>query len=324
MPAPNPAWGDMVTTTLESRSKVLADNMSKNNALLYKLQKRGTMKPVSGGRTIAQELNYAENGTFKRYSGYEALDIGVSEVFTAAEFSWAQAAVAVTLSGLEQLQNNGSEQMIDLLEARISNAEQTMQNNIALDCYSDGTADGGKQIGGLNSLVPVVPTAGTVGGINRATASNAFWRSRVTSRAAVAGANTNITLAMNKQYVALVRGTDHPDLIIADEVFYTDYMAQLQQYQRFASSEMAEAGFTSIKFMNADVVLDGGVGGGCPASTMFFLNTKYIHYRPHKDRNFVPIGGKRESTNQDASVRLLGWAGNMTLSNAQLQGRLTA
>ena len=30
--------------------------------------------------------------------------------------------------------------MIDLLEARIANAERTMQNNISNDCYSNGTA----------------------------------------------------------------------------------------------------------------------------------------------------------------------------------------
>jgi hypothetical protein len=28
--------------------------------------------------------------------------------------------------------------MIDLLEARIGNAERTMKNNLSQDCYSDG------------------------------------------------------------------------------------------------------------------------------------------------------------------------------------------
>lgn len=324
MPAPNPNWGDVITTTLENRSGELADNITKNNALLSRLKKRGNVKSVAGGRSIVQELEYAENGTFKRYSGYEVLDASPSEIFSAAEFGWSQAAVGITISGLEGLQNSGKEAMIDLLDARMKNAERTLLNNIALDCYSDGSADGGKQIGGLNLLVPVSPAAGTVGGINRATPANAFWRSQIVSRAAVPGAPANITLAFNQAYLQTVRGPDHCDLIITDTNFYNAYLGALQPLQRFETSEMAQAGFTSLKFMNADVVLDGGIGGGCPANTAFFLNTNYVYFRPHADRNFVPIGGKRESVNQDATVRFIGWAGNMTIANAQLQCRLTA
>ena len=57
---------------------------------------------------------------------------------------------------------------------------------------------------------------------------------------------------------------------------------------------------------------------------MYFLNTKYLFLRPHRDRNFVPIGGDRQSVNQDAIVRLIGWAGNLTTSGAQFQGVLVA
>ena len=61
-----PGLTDIVTTTLRNRSGVIADNMSKNNALLARLSKRGKIKPLSGGRTIVRELSYAENSTFKR------------------------------------------------------------------------------------------------------------------------------------------------------------------------------------------------------------------------------------------------------------------
>jgi hypothetical protein len=170
----SPNISEILTTTIEHRSKALADNVTKNNALLYRLNKKGKVKSVPGGVTIRQELEYAENGTYKRYSGYETLDISPSDVFTSAEFNWKQAAVAISISGLEQLQNSGKDVMIDLLTSRVENGERTMQNNIASDCYSDGTADGSKQIGGLQLLVPDDPTTGTVGGISRATWT--FWR----------------------------------------------------------------------------------------------------------------------------------------------------
>jgi len=76
--------------------------------------------------------------------------------------------------------------------------------------------------------------------------------------------------------------------------------------------------------MGSDVVLDGGIGSAATAAHMWFLNTKYIFFRPHKDRNFVPIGGERQAVNQDAIVKLIGWAGNLTSSGPQFSGCLIA
>jgi hypothetical protein len=87
---------------------------------------------------------------------------------------------------------------------------------------------------------------------------------------------------------------------------------------------MGEAGFDSLRYMSSDVVLDGGVGGGAPTNTMYFLNTDYIYFRPHTERNFAPIGDDRFAVNQDAMVKLVGFAGNMTVSNRRLQAVLTA
>lgn len=324
---PSSTLTEIVTTTLRNRTGKLADNVTKNNALLYRLRRRGNVKTVSGGRTIVQELEYAENGTFKRYSGYEALNISPSDVFTGAEFNYAQAAVAVSISGLEQLQNSGEDAIIDLLESRIKNAEKTLVNNIALDCYSDGTADGGRQIGGLALLVSATPTTGVVGGIDASTSIGTFWRNTAFSALTNGGAaatSANIQSYMNRIYVQQVRGTDKPDLIIADNNYFRLYLESLQAIQRITSNEMGEAGFDSLKYMNSDVVLDGGFGGGAPPNTMQFLNTDYIYFRPHVDRNFAPIGDDRFAVNQDAMVKLVGFAGNMTVSNRRLQAVLTA
>ena len=319
-----PNLSEIVTTTLRKRSGKLADNVSENTALLQRLRKKGNSRLVSGGRTLVQELEYAENSTYKRYSGYEALDISPSEVFTAAEFDWKQAAVAVSISGLEQLQNSGGEQVIDLLESRIKNAERTMVNNISGDVYSDGTADGGKQIGGLQLLVADAPTSGTVGGIDRATWT--FWQNQVydfSDESATPGSDT-IQTAMNDLWLETVRNNDKPDLIVADNIYFKYYWESLQANQRFMSDEMASAGFDSLKFMSADVVFDGGLGGSAPGSHMYFLNTDFIHLKTHRDRNFAPLDPDRFATNQDAMVKMIGYAGNMCLSNASLQGVIVA
>ncbi len=319
----SPNLSEMITSTLRNRSKTLADNVSKNNALLSRLRDKGKVRPFGGGRSIVEELEYAENTTFRRYTGYEVLNIQPADVFTAAEYDIRQAAVVVSMSGLEMLQNSGEEAVIPLLEKRIENAERTLINNISTDIYSDGTSDNGKQIGGLQLLIADDPTSGTVGGISRASWS--FWRNQkfdFSDNGLGAPSSSNIQTAMNRIYLACSRGNDAPDLVVADNAMFRHYWESLQAIQRVTSEKEANAGFTSLKYMNADVMFDGGIGGGAPANRMYFLNTNYIYFRPHKDRNFVPLEPDRFSINQDAMVKLVAFAGNLTMSNASVQGVL--
>lgn len=311
---------DIVATTIESRSRKLADNVTKNNALLARLNERGNVRTVSGGSLIFEELSFAENGNVGWYSGYDLLPVAAQDVISSAQYDFKQAACPVIISGLDQLKNSGKEQMIDLLEGRIKVAESSMMNLLAQGVYSDGTAAGGKQVGGLNAAVPINPATGTYGGIDRATWT--FWRSKTTTAGAALTAAT-IQAAFNDMWASLVRGMDRPDLIVVDNFMWSTYMASLQAQQRFTGTETAKLGFPTIKYMDADVVLDGGIGGFAVTKTAYFLNTKYLFWRPHADRNMVPLApNRRYAINQDAEVQILAWAGNLTVSGSQFQGRL--
>lgn len=312
-----PNVSDIVATTIENRSRKVADNVTKNNAILAKLSARGNARPFSGGRIIYEELSFAQNANAGWYSGYDLLPVAAQDVISAAQYDIKQAACPVTISGLELLQNASKEQMIDLLEARINVAEATMANLISGGLYSDGTGAGGKEITGLGAAVPIDPTTNaTYGGINQQTWT--FWRNAFKD-----SANTTTLLAdWNGLWASLVRGMDRPDLIMVDSLTWAAYTALLQAQQRFATPEVGAYGFPTLKFMDADVVLDGGIGGFCPGTTAFFLNTKYLHYRPHSARNFVSLSpNKRYAINQDAEVQILAWAGNLTTSGRQFQGR---
>ena len=173
-------------------------------------------------------------------------------------------------------------------------------------------------------MVPLDPTAAPYGGIDGATF--VFWKNAVVDEASFTQAN------MNLLWSKLVRGSNRPDLIPCDGVYWNAYLATLQTNQRFSNTSDGDAGFQSIKFMDADVVLDGGIyttsaagttgATGAPAGTAFFLTTDYMFYRPHRDRNMVSLSpNRRYATNQDAEVQILGWAGNMTCSGRQFQGR---
>jgi hypothetical protein len=329
----NSSVSDIIATTIQSRSGDLADNVTNNNALLRRLKDRGNVKTFSGGNVILEEIMYNDttmNNT-NSYSGYEVLNISQNSPISAAQFSITQYASAVTISGLEMIQNSGKQAIIDLLDGRMEVAEAQLTNRIGGDVYLDGTGNSGKNITGLAAAVPDAPTSGTYGAIDRGTWT--FWRSLKYSGVTDGGAAvtaSNIQQYMDSLAVQLIRGTDKPDLIVADNNYYKLYLQSLQSIQRItdSGSSMAGAGFASLKYygagMASDVVLDGGVGASATANHMWFLNTKYIRFRPHSDRNFVPIGGERQAVNQDAIVKLIGWAGNITTSGSQFQGVLIA
>lgn len=329
----NSSVTDIIATTIQQRSGVLADNLTNNNPFLRKLKARGNVKTFSGGNVIFEEIMYNDSSTnnANSYSGYEAINISPDSPISAAQYSITQYADAVTMSGLEMLQNSGKEQIIDLLDARMQVSEARLLNRIDLDMFGDGTGNGGKNITGLAAAVPDAPTSGTYGGIDRATWT--FWQSKKYSGVTDGGAAVsaaNVQQYMTALGLKLVRGNDMPDLWVADSTYYALYVNSLQAIQRITSdgSDSAGAGFASLKFygggMSADVVMGGGIGGNATAAHMWALNTKYLYLRPHKDRNFVPIGGERQAVNQDAIVKLYGWAGNLTCSGSQFQGVLIA
>ena len=331
----NSSITDIIASTMQSRNRVVADNVTKNNAVLTWLQKNGRIKTISGGNVILEELSFAENGNGGAYSGSDLLPVASQDMLSAASFNIKQYAVPVSINGLEELQNSGKEAMFDLLEARLAVSEGTMKNLLCQGIYGDGTGYNGKAITGLDAADEATLTASqtsTYGGISRATWS--FWRNYCPSVT-----QTDISSAvkcqtvMNVAWASLIRGLDRPDLILMDDNFWGDWTNSLQALQRFTSPSEAVLGFATMKYMTADVVLDGGIGGFAgqnvttPSSTgtAYFLNTKFLKWRPHKDRNMVPIGpNRRYAVNQDASVAILGFAGNLTCSGARFQGRINA
>lgn len=314
---PNSDYNDIFTTTLESRTGELADSVSENNALLTFLKKHGNLHPVDGGSKILEELEYGE-GDLTWYSGYQTITYSPKQLFTAAEYALKLCAVPVAISGEDLLKNAGKERTLNLFDKRIENAFKTMKNQLAAGLYSDGTGSSGKEIGGLKYLVADDPTSGTVGGINRATSGNEFWRNKSITASEALTVQT-IGKKMNDMWLKLCRNNEHPDVIVASDDMYSLFDNSLTQLQRFTDPKLAEAGFENLKFKSAQVIFEGG---HCPDKHMYFLNTKYIYLRPHKDRNMKVINGNRMAINQDALYNIVGWAGNMTMSNAELQGVL--
>jgi hypothetical protein len=316
MASPNSTFTEMVTTSLRNHAKKLVDNVTDHNGLLRKLKDNGNIVTKSGGYEIVFPLEYAENGTYQRYSGFDQLDVAASDVLTAAKYDWAQVAIHVTASGREIRMNNGPEQMIDLVKARVKNAMNTASNNFSVDLYGTGALT--NQIGGLGLIVTSDGT-GTVGGIN--SANDTFWANQFFENTGTGLATTTIGGSMNTLWLRTVRGNDKPDLIVMSNDMYAVYEASLQANQRYMDSKKASLGFSELQYKSADVIFDTNTNFGATAEIGYFLNTKYLYVVQHADAQWTQDDDK-VPVNQDAVVVPIYWMGNMVCTNRSLQGKL--
>jgi len=314
MASPNSTFTEIVTTTLREHPDVIADNVSDHNALYRRLKTKGKIKKLDGGYEIVRPLDYAENATFQRYSGYDTLNISASDVLSAAKYSWVQSAVNVTASGLELRQNSGKNQIVDLAMARTKNAMRTAANNMSVDMYSTGALS--NQMGGLGHIIQT-NGEGTVGGIVSATYT--FWKNKFTEQGTPS--KTSIKGDMNLLWLQCVRGTDKPDLIVSTHDNFSYYWESLQDLQRYASADEATAGFQALKYVTADVIFDSNDNFATTGEKMYFLNTEYLELCVHREANWTQLDEK-SSVNQDAVVIPIIFQGQLTCSNRSLQGVL--
>lgn len=316
MASPNSTFTELVSTTFRKHRKEIKDNLSNRNALLKYMMKRGNYRTEDGGLTIATPLDYAENGTFQRYSDWDLLNIAQSDVISSAEYQWRQIALNVVASGRELRINSGDSKIINLAKARIKNAIRTFNNNFSSDLYSSGSLS--NQINGTQAIIADTNT-NTVGGIDANTW--AFWRNTVIDASALSVTPSATTIEnglMLPCWLALDRGPDdQPDLIVMDNTYYSYFEASQTSLKRYSNASSADGGFVTLKYKNADVIFDGN--SGIPTTHAYFINTNYLELVVHKDADLEVMEDMRP-VNQDGSVTPILWMGNLTCSNRKMQG----
>lgn len=319
---------ELFSLALEDRSAGYQDLVSNSNVILAVMKDKGMWQPFSGP-TIRERLLYAESGTYVRYSGFQFLNPKPVELINDAEWEPKQAAVSVTLSGDTILRNSGSAQLLDVMSTHIEAAEQELQDRFAEDVHSNGTADAGRQIGGLQLAVPTTVNSGTYGGISRA---NAVWQTSAYDANSYFAGFTAVNAAsilpiLSQIAVERSRGRKGPKLILSSQEHYLAFQAATVAIQRITDGgTVGKLGFPSLKFfgggISADVTLEGGIGSAMPANVTYFIDPDALKFRYHPERNFSKIGKAQTPINQDAMVQHIGFMGELTMTNPMHMAKL--
>ena len=279
----------------------LVDNIFDSNALFKKLHAKG--ETVDGGTQIMQPLEYAIGAHGGWVNDNETLTLTDTDVFTSAVFDWKQIYEPIIITRRDELKNMGDSAKVNFVKSKVKNAQKSIRDTMGTALYNSG-ADAKAIVG----LALATAATGTYGGIAKGTYS--WWQGQADS--------TTTTLsvsAMQTMFGNCGIDTDYPDLIMTTQANYNRYYALLQPQQRFSSQDMVSGGFTSLKFNQADVVVDSHVGSG----DMYFLNSEYIHFYNHPDENFrfEPFA---KPIDKNSKVAKIFWMGALCVSNCSKQG----
>jgi hypothetical protein len=294
------------------------------------MKRKGLWHTYSGPR-IRQTLQISKQ-VAQWYSGYDQLLNPALDLFNDAYFDPKMVVVPVILSMQEILNNEGSAQLMDVYDSYIAAAERALEDTMDAAIYSDGTANGGKQITGLATAVPIVTNSGVYGGIDRATA--VIWQTKTyDANSFLAGSTqvsaTTIRPMLNYVMTKQSRGKDYADLLVMSPEHYAAYDAATVAIQRQTNStSLGQLGFSAIEYIGggkrAEIVLDGGIGSNMPANTTFGLNTDSFRMRYHPNRNFDNLfdGDGQMPIDKDAIAQFIGWMGELTQVNPMFNWRL--
>lgn len=271
-------WDELLSTTMHNTRAKLTDNIFNSRPMLEFFMSKGRVRTVSGGITIVEPLIYGE-GQAGPYAEWQQLTITPQAGISAAQFPWRQLFATIAISGLEEAQNNGKEQIINLLEAKVMQAEETLKNRLmemlwGTQAAPDANVD-------VTSIVAIADSTGAIGGINPGDAGNGWWAAYEVAVGAVDAAGLEAALG------AAVRGSsdggaDRVDAIFSAEGVYSFYESTLTPQVRYTDTRTANLGFQNLLFKQVPIYWDAEA----PTGIAVGLNSKYVGLVIHSDRNF--------------------------------------
>jgi len=338
------SYTSIVASVLDKVRDKVEDNITTSTKLLYFYRKSGNWKGVnSGGDKYRVSLMY-ELGAADSYSSFGQIDVTPADGITSAFFEWRQAAAAVSISGLEEFKNRGSERVFDLLKERTNQtvlgiedlfSKGMLQGHGSIDASSITTArtssvNASTFIDPLPLLVSYGGT-GTVGGI--AAGTETWWKNQTADDTSTTYAG--FLKALRNMHNLCSKGgggaKGMPDFHLCDQYTFELYESALASLHQNPSYVNADIPFQNVQFKGKPVVWDEyvpdakngdtTVGSSTDCGTWYMLNSNFLGVSFDRQHNFT-VGDFVNPENQDAKTALVLWYGVHWVSNRRKQGVL--
>jgi hypothetical protein len=305
--------GQLTSTTLSNYHKEFSDNIFKKYALLDHLKNNGGTKMYDGGANIRVPIMYGKNTSVQRFKGVDTLDTTYQEGIDAAQYDYKFYNVSIVYTLTDSLMNKGKEQVLNLLEGKIKQAENSLSE------FINGDMIAGTDTKGILGLDTAVAASGTYGSINGTTYT--WWRSHVESTGEVLGF-ARIRTAKNT--ANLGQGGSNVSFIMTTQTLYEKLFALLTATYQFnpvgkETKRLADGSFSVLEFEGVPVGFDEQETAG----EMHLINKDNYKLGILTGADFQEIK-KADPANQHINVNDIVFGGSEVVNRRASLAKLTA
>jgi hypothetical protein len=280
-----------------------------NNAVLARLEGKGKYFADSG-ENIRTGARYAHlpGGFYARGAKFSTVQ---KETVKEYIHDWKMAYVDVTIDGWTEAVTMGSNKIRNFISDKMDNSRETMSQIL-----NDGMRSGGENdnINGIKQICDDGTNYSTYGTINRTT--NVWAKGQLD---ATGGAFANSIF--QDMYGDCSLNNKNPDMIMTTQAVYNSLWGKMTPNQRHGMSDrhadLRALGFSGIEFNQAIVLVEDDMDTGLA----FFLNTDYLEFVVHRDRNMA-WQDFMTHIDEDAKTGRFYWMGNLICTAPRYQGQI--
>lgn len=212
------------------------DQIALERPLLKALQAKKKTAP-GAKQYIVEQLRARYSSNFQWFNGSSVVSYNRRQTVEQASYTWRSCHDGLALDE-DRLAQNGIKISDDRSTSVASDAEKIQLTNLieessevlrlgfqeqfSYQLHLDGTQSS-DAVTGLDALVSLAPTSGTVGGIDRSVAANAYWRNNVATGLTTTTSTGTILNQMEVTYRQCMRNGGRPDVMIAGSTFVDGY-----------------------------------------------------------------------------------------------------
>lgn len=327
-------YRQVLSTSMAYRLPGIQDLVFNSNPVSAELKKRGRFKKFDGPEIRVSLMIDKFSGQW--IAGYDKFDIQAREIVNDAVFTPKTLVVPFSLTGQEIRANRGNRTRVhNLLATYMENVENSAKDLWEISLHGDGVAGAGREMIGFGGALPIVPTAGVYGGINRGTYP--IWRtstfdasSSFTSQGITGWDSTTARPIIERVTALRSKGNRYPGMWIMDLNSYQALSAGMVAIQRIVKSDGGSAtyGYNALEVAtpagNVDVVCATGVGTVMPTNTAYALDLQALSVfeRPGASWDLLFSGEGMQPINQDAIAQGIMWEGELVLENPRYSARV--
>jgi hypothetical protein len=300
------------TTTWQNMKSQVADNIFDATPFWFWLKAHDGLESVAGGRFLTEPLRYAKSDNVAWVTRGSTVTMDDKQFLTIAQDNWRYLADSIVRYGVDDQQNRGKNQIINLATAKLNNSQDSLIDT--LETALAGTQSG-STINGLQNLVADNPATGTLQGIDRA--AQTWFRNQKIDMTGESFATYGIA-RMRTMYNNCMNNLkmDRPNIVVSGQTPYERYEDEVDEQKRIVNKTMGDAGFENIQYKGVPMVWSPAIA----ATRMYFLNTRFLKFK-YDPALFFDMTEWKAIPNQinDRAAQVV-LAGNLMTSRPRCQG----